>query len=515
MLNLATILEDSAFRYPDKTSLIFADTKLTFAQVDAAANQVANGLRVIGIEPGDKVALSCPNLPQFPIIYFGILKAGAIVVPLNVLLKMDEIAYHLEDSDATAYFCFCGSPELPIGQMGHAAFTKVEACKHFYMIMPRTGMPSAIDGVSTLDDLVKGQPARFEKYQTGAEDTCVIIYTSGTTGRPKGAELTHANLFMNAQLICDLMETSPDDVALTVLPLFHIFGMTVMMNASMYRARTSVLLARFDAEAAFDAMQKHGVTMFAGVPTMYWALLNYTDPKFDYELIASQLRMCCSGGAALPVKVLHEFEKRFNVPILEGYGMSEGSPVVTFNQLNAPRKPGSIGKEFWGVEVKLVDEAGNEVPTGEKGELWYRGHNVMKGYYKKPEETAKALTDGWLHSGDIAIKDEDGFFFIVDRTKDMIIRGGMKIYPREVEELMIRHEAVSLVAVIGIPHETLGEDIKAYVVLKPEKTIETEELIAWTKERIAHYKYPRQITFVASLPMNATGKILKRELRST
>ena len=254
--------------------------------------------------------------------------------------------------------------------------------------------------------------------------------------------------------------------------------------------------------------------MFSGVPTMYWGLLNYTDAKFDYQLIASKLRLCCSGGAALPVKVLHEFEKRFNVPILEGYGMSEGSPVVTFNQLNAPRKPGSIGKPFWGVEVKLVDENGNEVAAGEKGELWYRGHNVMKGYYKKPAETAMSLTDGWLHSGDIAIKDEDGFFFIVDRTKDMIIRGGMKIYPREVEELMIRHEAVSLVAVVGVPHEEMGEDIKAFVVLKPEKEVAPEELIAWTKERIAHYKYPRHIEFISALPMNATGKILKRELRA-
>jgi long-chain acyl-CoA synthetase len=260
-------------------------------------------------------------------------------------------------------------------------------------------------------------------------------------------------------------------------------------------------------------MQKHKVTIFAGVPTMYWGLLNYTDPKFDYEQIAKTLKLCCSGGAALPVKVLDDFQKRFNVPILEGYGMSEGSPVVTFNQLDKPRKAGSIGKPFWGVDVKLVDIDGNEVPTGEKGELLFRGHNVMKGYYKRPEDTKQAIENGWMHSGDIAIKDEDGFYFIVDRTKDMIIRGGMKIYPREVEELMIKHEAVSLVAVVGVPHEEMGEDIKAFVVLKPEKTVEKEALIAWTKERIAHYKYPRHIEFIAALPMNATGKILKRELR--
>jgi len=515
MLNLSVILEDSAKRHPDKTAYIFADIKMTFAEVNAAANRVANGLAEAGIGAGDKVALSCPNLLQFPIIYFGIVKNGAVVVPLNVLLKTDEIEYHLRDSDAKAYFCFCGTPELPLGITGHAAFRKVDACERFFMIMPGHGMLPPVEGVETLQDLVEGKSAEFEMHQTGAEDTCVIIYTSGTTGRPKGAELTHSNLFLNALLICDLMECTTDDVDLTVLPLFHIFGMTVMMNAAMIRARTSVLLARFDVEMVYDAMQRHGVTLFAGVPTMYWAMLNYTDPKFDYELIASRLKLCCSGGAALPVKVLHEFEARFNVPILEGYGMSEGSPVVTFNQLNTVRKPGSIGRRFWGVEIMLADENGKEVPVGEKGELWYRGHNVMKGYYKKPEETAKSLTNGWMHSGDIAIMDEDGFYFIVDRTKDMIIRGGMKIYPREVEELMIRHEAVSLVAVVGIPHEKMGEEVKAFVVLKPEKTVEKEELISWTKERIAHYKYPRHIEFIAALPMNATGKILKRELRSS
>ncbi|HZY35551.1 MAG TPA: long-chain fatty acid--CoA ligase [Mucilaginibacter sp.] len=514
MLNLSVILEDSAKRYPDKTAYIFMDATLSFAQVNAAANQVANGLRDIGIGEGDKVALSCPNLLQFPILYFGIIKAGAIVVPLNVLLKTDEIAYHLRDSDAKAYFCYCGTPELPLGTMGHQAFERVDACEHFFMIMPKAGMRPADESLQTLEDLMSGRSANFEMHQTSAEDTCVIIYTSGTTGKPKGAELTHTNLLLNAVMICDLMKGDNDDVTLTVLPLFHIFGMTVMMNADVYIGRTTVLLTRFDVEMVYDAMQKHKVTIFAGVPTMYWGLLNYTDPKFDYQLIAKTLKLCCSGGAALPVKVLEDFQKRFDVPIIEGYGMSEGSPVVTFNQLNAVRKPGSIGKPFWGVEIKLVDPDGNEVPVGEKGELLYRGHNVMKGYYKKPEETKQALKNGWMHSGDIAIKDEDGFFFIVDRTKDMISRGGMKIYPREVEELMIKHEAVSLVAVIGIPHEEMGEDIKAFVVLKPEKAVAKEELIAWTKERIAHYKYPRHIEFVAALPMNATGKILKRELRN-
>ncbi|MGZ3811391.1 MAG: long-chain-fatty-acid--CoA ligase, partial [Mucilaginibacter sp.] len=476
MLNLSVILEDSARRYPAKAAFTFMDITLSYAQTNAAANQVANGLKEIGIKVGDKVALSCPNLLSFPIIYFGILKAGAVVVPLNCLLKKDEIEYHLQDSDSKAYFCFTGTADFPLGEIGYAAFSAVKKCSHFFMITPKPGMPSGIEGVKTLSDLMEAQSPLFEKYQSSAEDTCVIIYTSGTTGRPKGAELTHLNLLLNATLICDLLNGDENDVGLIVLPLFHIFGMTVMMNAGIYRGISNILLTRFDAEMVFDTMQKHKVTIFAGVPTMYWGLLNYTNPKFDYENIAKTLKTCCSGGASLPVKVLEEFEKRFNVPIVEGYGMSEGSPVVTFNQLNDVRKPGSIGKPFWGVEVKLVDIDGAEVPVGEKGELLYRGHNVMKGYYKKPEETEKALQNGWMHSGDIATKDEDGFYFIVDRTKDMIIRGGLKIYPREVEELMIKHEAVSLIAIIGIPHEEMGEDVKAFVVLKEGHAITAPEL---------------------------------------
>ncbi|HTA27435.1 MAG TPA: long-chain fatty acid--CoA ligase [Bacteroidia bacterium] len=513
MLNLSIILEDSAKRYPAKAAFTFMDRTLTYAEVNDGANRVANGLKSIGIEAGDKVALSCPNLPEFPVIYFGILKAGAVVVPLNVLLKKDEIEYHLRDSDAKAHFCYSGTAELSSGERGYSAYNAVKECEHFFMIMPKPDMPSSIEGVPTLADFMDGQPARYETHQAKEDDTSVIIYTSGTTGRPKGAELTHSNLLLNAIFMSDLMEMQTEDVVLIVLPLFHSFGMTVSMNAGIYRSCSNILLTRFDAESVLTMMEKHKVTTFAGVPTMYWGLLNYNNPEFNYDGIAKTLKLCVSGGGSLPVKVLEEFEKRFNVPIIESYGMSEGSPVVTFNQPKIGRKPGSIGTPFWGVEVKLVDADGNEVPVGEKGELLYKGHNVMKGYYKKPEETAKALKNGWLHSGDIAVKDEDGFIYIVDRIKDMINRGGMKVYPREVEEVMIKHEAISLVAVIGITHEELGEEVKAYVVLKEGESVPAMELIAWTKERVASYKYPRHIEFVQALPVGPTGKILKRELR--
>jgi len=514
MLNLSVLLEDSAKRYPNKDAFIFMDTHVSYAQTNGAANQIANGLKAIGIKPGDKVALSCLNLPYFPMLYFGILKAGAIVVPLSVLLKRDEVEYHLKDSEAKAYFCFLGAPGLPMLEEGYAGFQKVSGCTEFFAITAKPTDPSPIDGIKTMGMLMGGQSPVTETMATSAEDTAVIIYTSGTTGQPKGAELTHNNLMMNAILSAGLREApAADDTALTVLPLFHIFAMTVLMNGSIYRGDTNVLLPRFDAEAVLGLMQKHKINYFAGVPTMYWGLLNYENEKFDLESIAKNLKMCLSGGASLPIKVLEGFEAKFNVQILEGYGMSEGSPVVTFNQFESGRKPGSIGTPVWGVEVKIVNEAGETVPDGEKGEIVYRGHNVMKGYYRKPEATAATIKNGWLHSGDVGIRDEDGFFFVVDRTKDMIIRGGLNVYPREVEDVMMKHEAISLVAVVGIPDEKMGEEIKAFVVLKEGATANEEEIKAFTKENIAAYKYPRVVEFLTALPQSATGKILKKELR--
>lgn len=513
MLNLSVILEDSARRYADKDAFIFMGKPLSFAQLNATSNQIANGLQSIGIQKGDKVALSCFNLPYFPMIYFGILKAGATVVPLSVLLKKDEIAYHLNDSDAKAYFCFTGTPELPMGQMGHAGFQEATQCEHFFMITASPTDPSPIEGTKTLGMLMGGQSPHFETAHTSAEDTAVIIYTSGTTGRPKGAELTHANLLLNAMKTADMMESTSEDVQLVVLPLFHIFAMTALMNSGIYTGATNVLLPRFEADSVVNLMVNHKITVFGGVPTMYWGLVNHKTNDAELESMASNLRICISGGASLPLTVLEDFEKKFNVEIYEGYGMSEGSPVVTFNQRHTGKKPGSVGTPFWGVEVKLVDDNGDEVPVGERGELLYRGHNVMKGYYKRPEVNKKVLKGGWLHSGDVAIKDEDGFFFIVDRTKDMIIRGGLNVYPREIEEVMIKHEAVSLVAVIGIPDDQFGEDVKACVVLNEGASISEADLITWTKARIAAYKYPRHIEFMEALPMSATGKILKKELR--
>jgi long-chain acyl-CoA synthetase len=513
MLNLSTILESTAQKYPKRTAFTIGEASLNYAQINAASSQVANGLKNIGIQKGDKVALTCPNVPYFPIIYFGILKAGATVVPLSVLLKKDEVAYHLKDSDAKAYFSFIGTPEIPMAQNGLDGFNEVESCEHFFVIMPQHDHASAIPGQKTFGDFVKGQTYSFDTVQTSAEDTAVIIYTSGTTGKPKGAELTHNSIFTNTVLCSNIISIDIQPATqLLVLPLFHIFAMVVLMNAGIYKGSHNILLPRFDAEQAFELIQKYQINIFAGVPTMYWALLHHKTDLNTIE-IAKNLKLCVSGGASLPIKVLEDFESRFNVPIIEGYGMSEGSPVVTFNQLEIGRKAGSVGTPVWGCEVKIVDENDNELPIGEKGELIYRGPNVMKGYYNKPEANATTLKNGWLHSGDIAIKDEDGFFFIVDRTKDMIIRGGFNVYPREIEEVMLQHPAISMVAIIGILSEEHGEEIKAFVVLKPEQKADAEEIKAWTKEKVANYKYPRIIELVEGLPMSATGKILKKELR--
>ena len=515
MLNLSVLLEDSARKHPTRDALVMGGTRLSYAQVDGAANQVANLLVSRGIGPGDKVALTCPNTPHFPIAYFGILKVGAVVVPLNVLLKGREIAYHLADCDARAYLCFEGTPDLPMATEGAAAFEATAGCEQFLVITADPAAASPVQGAETLGQAVAQQPPTFATVQTQPGDSAVILYTSGTTGQPKGAELSHTNLVLNALTSNQMLGVDPGgERHLVTLPLFHSFGSTVQMNAGFATASTLVLLPRFDAQQALALLEKEDITFFAGVPTMYWGLLGALTDEVDVARIASTLRVACAGGASLPVEILREFETRFGVAVLEGYGLSETSPVATFNQLQRPAKAGSIGYPVWGVEVRLIDPEWNEVAGGADvvGEIAIRGDNVMKGYYDRPEATAEVMRDGWFRSGDLARRDEDGYYYIVDRAKDMIIRGGFNVYPREVEEVLLTHEAVSLVAVVGVPHEALGEEVKAYVILRPGAEVSEDELVAWCREEMASYKYPRVVEFREALPMTATGKILKREL---
>ncbi len=513
MYNLSILLEDSARKYPARDALVLGETRLTYAQVNGAANQVANYLISIGIQPGDKVALTCPNLPYFPIVYYGILKAGAVVVPLNVLNKGRENTYFLDDSGAKAYFCFEGTAELPMGQDGYAGFGAAEGCDTFVLITADPTAATPFEGTLTLGQAIGSQPPVFEPVLSDETETAVILYTSGTTGRSKGAELSHSNLMMNAVTCNRLFNAQPaTDIHLVTLPLFHTFGSTVQMNAGFAMGSTLVLMPRFDARQAVALMQSENVTFFAGVPTMWWGLLGALEGA-DVEKIAANLRVAASGGASLPVEIIREVQARLGVTILEGYGLSETSPVASFSDPDRDPRPGSIGVPVWGVELKLIDDDWNAIEGVDQiGEIAIRGHNIMKGYLNRPDANAEVLRDGWFRSGDLARRDEDGFYYIVDRSKDMIIRGGFNVYPREVEEVLITHPDVSLAAVIGVPHESHGEEIKAFIIRNAGATVTEDELIAWAKEQMAGYKYPRLVSFVDALPMTATGKILKREL---
>jgi long-chain acyl-CoA synthetase len=517
VLNLAMVLEDSARNVPTREAVICGETRLTYAEVEAAANQVANLLVSIGVGPGDKVAVSCPNVPYFPIVYYGILKAGGVVVPLNVLLKAREVTYYLDDSDARAYFCFEGTDALPMGTDGWTGFSKVDGCRDFFLITadPAGEAMSPIDGATTFAAAIRDQPATFETVVTAADDTAVILYTSGTTGQPKGAELTHANMVINAMSDSSLHGRPAEgyDTHLVTLPLFHSFGQTVQLNGGFAEQCTLVLLPRFDAKAALELMQSETITFFAGVPTMYWGLLGALDDTVDVDKIAANLRVSVAGGSSLPVEILHDFKARFHVQVKEGYGLSETAPVATFNPPKLEPKAGSIGTPIWGVEVRLIEPDWTVITEADQvGEIAIRGYNVMKGYYKRPDDTAAVMRDGWFRTGDLARRDSDGYYYIVDRAKDMIIRGGLNVYPREVEDVLLSHPDVSLVAVVGVPHESHGEEVKAFVIKNAGASLTEDELVAWSKEQMASFKYPRTIEFRDSLPMTATGKILKREL---
>jgi long-chain acyl-CoA synthetase len=521
-LNLASIIEHHAKLAPQKEAIVWNDVRLSFGQLNTFSNRVAHALNEMGIGYGDKVALSCPNLPFFPIVYYGIMKAGAVVVPLCVLFKGREVAYHLSDSDAKAIFVFEGTPELPLGKWVKEGFDQAASCEHLIVMTKDPAAPSPIEGAKTLTQITFDKPDKFDTYPTKPEDTCAILYTSGTTGQPKGAELTHLNLMSNVTAtdrtaIPVLDFTGGEQMTcLITLPLFHTTGQTVQMNTNLYGGNRVVLLPRFEPQATLEAMAREKVNFWIGVPTMYWAILKFIEETgFDISGVLENLKVPTSGGAPMPVEVMKDFEKVFGLRVLEGYGLSETSPLACFNHFEKPSKPGTVGQPIFGVSVRCVDDNDNEVPRGERGEIVIRGANVMKGYYKRPEATAEAFRSGWFHSGDIGIMDEEGYLSIVDRKKDMILRGGYNVYPRELEEIIMTHPAVSLCAVIGVPDDRLGEEVKAYIVLKKDAVMTEEEMIDWCKGQFAANKYPRYIEFRGELPTGATGKLLKRELRET
>jgi long-chain acyl-CoA synthetase len=519
-LNLASILDYSARMMPDRGAITCAGKTITYAQLEQQAQRVAAALTAMGIATGDYVALSCPNVPWFPIAYYGILKAGGVVVPLNVLLNPREVAYHLKDSDAKALLAFEGTAELPMASIAKAACDEA-GCPNLVVMTIAADAPSPIAGVRTLSEVMRQAPSEpFGTRRRRMDDTAVILYTSGTTGHPKGAELTHANMVLNAAATRDMFQPLmqggfEQDVALITLPLFHSTAQTCQMNAGILGGMRMVLMPRFDAAAVLEAMEREHVGFWTAVPTMYWALIQHVKTAgVDPRPVAAHLRLCASGGAAMPLELMRNFETTFGAKILEGYGLSETAPVACFNQLHRPTKPGTVGQPILGVDVRCVDDQERFVAVGEPGEIVIRGPNIMKGYHNRPEATEEAMRHGWFHTGDIGTLDADGYLTIVDRKKDMIIRGGFNVYPRELEEVMLTHPAISLVAVIGVPDERLGEEVKAFVVLKNGASVTEQALIDWCRDQMAAFKYPRSVEFRAALPISPTGKILKRELKS-
>ncbi|AEA23824.1 long-chain fatty acid--CoA ligase [Pseudonocardia benzenivorans] len=495
MTNLAANLVATAQAHPDRTAIKLDDVELSYADLHRASAAVAGMLVERGISPGDRVGIVLPNLPAFPILFHGALLAGAAVVPMNPLLKDREVEYYLRDSEMSLVFGWdAGGDAVPAAAQA-------------------VGVPAVLVGPMGPDAEQLGGAAPVpEPVERDDSDTAVILYTSGTTGQPKGAELTHANLRTNtATTSKSVLVISHEDVIMGCLPLFHVFGLTCGLNAAVDVGATLTLIPRFDPAKALAVVARDRVTVFEGVPTMYAAMLHHPDAD---NADMSTLRTCASGGSAMPVEIMRAFEEKFGCIVLEGYGLSETSPVASFNQPHRERKPGSIGFEIPGCEMRVVDDEGRDVGLDTPGEIAIRGENVMKGYWRRPDATAEAIPDGWFRTGDIATKDADGYYFIVDRKKDLIIRGGYNVYPREVEEALYEHPAVAEAAVIGIPHPEWGEEVGAAVALKPGEKADPEELRDFVKERVAAYKYPRQVWLVPELPKGPTGKILRREVRA-
>ena len=448
-----------------------------------------------GLGPKTRIGLVLPNVPAFPILFFGALWAGATVVPMNPLLTDREIAYYVDDAGISLIVALDGFEKASLAAGEQAGIEVLVVAAH-------GPDQSELAGAAVLE------PTPIER---GDGDDAVLLYTSGTTGTPKGAQLSHANLRSNATTTATtLAELTPDDVVMGCLPLFHVFGLTAGLNAAVSAGACLALLPRFDARHALATIHRHGVTVFEGVPTMYSGLLAV--PERDRP-DTSSLRVCISGGSALPVEVLHTFENTFHTTLLEGYGLSETSPVAAFNHPHAERKAGSIGLPVRGVEIRLIDDAGHDIRADDAqsvGEIAIRGEGLMSGYWNRPDATAESIPDGWFRTGDLARRDADGYFFIVDRKKSLIIRGGYNVYPREIEEAIYEHPDVTEAAVIGIAHPQLGEEVGAAVALKNRAEASADDLKAFAKQRAAAYKYPRHVWIVNELPKGPTGKILRR-----
>ncbi len=501
-MQLGELVARAAAQSPSKTAILFKDQKMTYAELNARVNKVANGLAQLGVRKGDRVALYIHNLPQFVEAFYGAQVVGATVIPMNVMYKAGEIQYILNDAGVKAIITL--EPFYPNVQ---AIRDQVPSLEHA-IVLGANPLPGAI----LWHQAFAGQSDQATPTPGEEDDVAVILYTSGTTGKPKGAMLTHKNLIVNIEQVSQLprLKVTADDIVWIGLPLFHSYALSVGMNSCVYHGATMDIMERFDPTAALEMFQRDKVNIVLAAPPMYIAWVQHPAVS-SYDL--SSIRVAASGAASLPVAVLERFRQLTGVEIQEGYGLTETSPVATTNGAGPVTKPGSIGPAIPLMEIKIVDDNDNEVPVGEVGELVCRGPNVMKGYFNKPEANEEAFRNGWFHTGDLAKVDEDGYYYIVDRKKDMILVSGFNVYPREVEEVLYRHPKIADAAVVAAPDEYQGESVLAFVVLKPGETATEQEIIEYCRNEIAVFKCPRRVVFRTDLPKNMTGKVLRRELR--
>ncbi|MCK1992911.1 fatty acid--CoA ligase family protein [Peribacillus muralis] len=509
-MNLSEKLHHMASRQADKPAYYFMDRSTSYGELDKAVTKFADELHKLGVSKGDNVALVLGNSPHFIISLYGAIRAGATVIPVNPIYTPDEIGYLLNNGDVKVVVAL--DKLVPLFEKMNSILSHVD----YYVFCEtelHTGDSSELSiypKMKSFTNMIENGNASFEGPELGPDDTAIILYTSGTTGKPKGAMLSHTNIYSNATDVGEYLKITENDRVVTTLPMFHVFSLTVVVNAPLLQGATLLIVPQFSPKEIFRQIKKYDATVFAGVPTMYNFLFQYPDGQKD-DL--RTLRICISGGSAMPVSLLESFEQKFNVRVSEGYGLSEASPVTCFNPLDRPRKAGSIGTSILRVENKIVNELGEEVSTNGVGELIVRGPNVMKGYYKMPEESAAVLKDGWLYTGDLARMDNEGYFFIVDRKKELIIVGGYNVYPREVEEILYAHPEVVEAAAIGMPDPNQGEVVHCFVVKKNDALTE-EDLLDYCLEHLAKYKVPEKIEFLDELPKNTTGKILRRSLKT-
>lgn len=526
-LPVAEALSRTAQRFPNRPALLFQGTSISYKDLDELVSRFASALTAIGVKPGDKVALLLPNLVQAVVAIYGSFRAGATVVMNNPLYTDRELEHQLNDSGSTYLVCLDVLVPRMIALREKTGVKKIVSC-HIKDYLPfflrllfpyvKKGMhlktPAAPD-VMEFTDLVKDHEPLKQPHKPEWDDNAVLLYTGGTTGVSKGVQLTHANLSSNVQQCGAWFPgfSQGEEVAIGCLPFFHSFGMTTAMNISIYYGWANVLIPKPEPKAILDAIQKYKASFMPAVPTLYNGLINYPDLK-NYDL--TSLRGCFSGGAPLPLETIRAFEKLTGAQICEGYGLTESSPVTHINPFGAKTKPGTIGLPVPNTDAKLVDidDFDREITEpGAAGELCLKGPQIMKGYINRPEETAVTLKDGWLLTGDIAAVDEEGFFAIVDRKKDMIISGGFNIYPRDVDEVLFSHPKIMEACAIGVPDQHSGERIKAFVVLKPGETSTQEEIVDFCRQNLVRYKVPKYVDFVDTLPKSAVGKILRKELK--